>query len=96
MNKKKGWMNHKLFVKRYENCFIPNVKKLQEDTGKNGNVLLVLDNALSHPCPESLEQEDSKFTIFFLSPNVTSPLQINGPRNHLHVRSVYTESSLSR
>lgn len=43
--------------------------------GKEGNVLLLLDNAPTHPSAERLTRENGKFTVQFLPPNVTSILQ---------------------
>ncbi|MFS1564304.1 MAG: hypothetical protein ACL7AX_13000 [Candidatus Arsenophonus phytopathogenicus] len=76
MSQKKAWMTTSLFVKWYDECFIPEVKKFQKETlNKTGKVLLILDNAPSHPCPEILERENGNFAVSFLPPNVTSILQ---------------------
>lgn len=49
-NQTKGWMNQEVFADWYRNTFIPEVKKYQEKVDKVGkSVLLVLDNAPSHP-----------------------------------------------
>jgi len=68
-------MNTDIFLAWYENTFIPEVKKFQKDVGKEGNVLLLLDNAPSHPSAETLSRENGRFTVKFLPPNVTSILQ---------------------
>ncbi|XP_050338865.1 jerky protein homolog-like [Bactrocera neohumeralis] len=74
-NQKKAWMNTDIFITWYENTFIPEVKKFQKDVGKEGDVLLLLDNAPTHPSAETLNRENGKFTVKFLPPNVTSILQ---------------------
>lgn len=74
-NQQKAWMNTDIFLAWYENTFIPEVKKFQKDVGKEGDVLLLLDNAPTHPSAETLNRENGKFTVKFLPPNVTSILQ---------------------
>ncbi|CAG9584542.1 unnamed protein product [Danaus chrysippus] len=74
-NQKSAWMNSEIFIDWYDNTFIPEVKKRQKKIGKEGNVLLVLDNAPTHPSAELLERENKKFKVKFLPPNVTSLLQ---------------------
>ncbi|XP_038221607.1 jerky protein homolog-like, partial [Zerene cesonia] len=64
-----------IFIDWYDNTFIPEVKKRQNEIGKEGNVLLLLDNAPTHPSAELLERENGKFKAKFLPPNVTSLLQ---------------------
>lgn len=74
-NQKNSWMDTKIFIEWYDSVFIPEVKKHQMEIGDTGNVLLVIDNAPSHPSNLSLEREDGKFKVIFLPPNVTSVLQ---------------------
>lgn len=74
-NQQKAWMNTDVFINWYENTFIPEVQKFQKDVGKEGNVLLLLDNAPTHPSAETPTRENGKFTVKFLPPNVTSILQ---------------------
>lgn len=68
-------MNTEIFVDWYDNTFIPEVKKYQNDIGKQGKVLLLLDNAPTHPSAELLKRENGNFKMKFLPPNVTSLLQ---------------------
>ena len=68
-------MNSEIFIDWYDNTFIPEVKRRQNEIGKQGNVLLLLDNAPTHPSAELLERENGKFKVKFLPPNVTSLLQ---------------------
>lgn len=74
-NQKSAWMNSEIFIDWYDNTFIPEVKRKQNEIGKEGNVLLLLDNAPTHPSAELLERENGKFKVQFLPPNVTSLLQ---------------------
>lgn len=75
-NHHKAWMTAALFTEWYDEIFIPEVKKYQQSIGKEGSkVLLILDNAPSHPTVELLERGDGQFTTMFLPPNVTSLLQ---------------------
>ena len=64
-----------IFIDWYDNTFIPKVKAHQENLKKQGRVLLILDNAPSHPCEDTLERENGKFRVKFLPPNVTSLIQ---------------------
>nr|CAH7742579.1 unnamed protein product [Callosobruchus chinensis] len=60
----------------FKNVFIPEVKKHQKSVGKEGSkVLLIVDNAPTHPTAELLKRENGQFKTTFLPPNVTSLLQ---------------------
>lgn len=74
-SQKNAWMDSDLFIKWYENTFIPEVKNFQQHSGKEGKVLLLLDNAPSHPSPETLNKVSDMFAVKFLPPNVTSLVQ---------------------
>lgn len=63
-------MNLEILIDWYENTFIPEGKKYQNEIGKQDNVLLSLKNAPTHPAAELLERENRTFP-----PNVTSLLQ---------------------
>ncbi|XP_067128657.1 jerky protein homolog-like [Centruroides vittatus] len=80
-NQKNSWMDTSIFIEWYDTVFIPEVKKHQLKTGNTGNVMLLIDNAPSHPSNISLERENGKFKVVYLPPNVTSVLQL-GPRGH--------------
>lgn len=56
-NQRSAWMNSEIFIDWYDNTFIPEVKKRQNEIGKQGNVLLLLDNAPTHPSAELLERK---------------------------------------
>ncbi|XP_023247529.1 jerky protein homolog-like [Copidosoma floridanum] len=45
------------------------------DSKKTGKVLLLLDNAPSHPSAETLNSIDPDFQVMYLKPNVTSLIQ---------------------
>lgn len=75
-NQHKAWMTAALFTEWYDEIFIPEVKKYQKSLEKEGSkVLLIVDNAQSHPTEELLERGNGQFTTMFLPPNVTSLLQ---------------------
>ena len=74
-SQRKAWMTSDIFIDWYDHTFIPKVKTHQEDMKKEGRVLLLLDNAPSHPCADTLERENGKFQVKFLPPNVTSLIQ---------------------
>uniref|UniRef100_A0A1B6LJJ7 HTH CENPB-type domain-containing protein n=1 Tax=Graphocephala atropunctata TaxID=36148 RepID=A0A1B6LJJ7_9HEMI len=75
-NQKKAWMTAALFTEWFHDVFIPEVKRYQKALGKEGSkVLLLLDNAPTHPTENLLEREDGRFRAMFLPPNVTSLLQ---------------------
>lgn len=67
----------KLFIIffRYVECFIPAVKKKQLETGRVEKVLLLLDNAPSHPSADELNTVDENVQVLYLPPNVTSLIQ---------------------
>lgn len=72
---KSAWMDSKLFLDWFENDFIKNVKKWRNDNHKTGKVLLLLDNAPSHPSAEVLNSIDPDFQVMYFPPNVTSLIQ---------------------
>lgn len=76
MSQKKGWMDRTLFTEWYDTIFVPAVKRHQEMLGKEGKkVILLLDNAPSHPSEKLLERENGKYVAKFLPYNVTSLIQ---------------------
>ena len=74
-SQKSAWMNLQVFIDWYTNDFIPQVKRQREQEGRNGKVLLVLDNAPSHPSEDTLNEIESCFRVMFLPPNVTALIQ---------------------
>ena len=74
-SQKKVWMNREVFEKWFFDTFIPEVKKYQRTTGHIGKVILILDNAQSHPNLILSKGEAEIFRIIFLPPNVTALLQ---------------------
>ncbi|UYV79405.1 hypothetical protein LAZ67_17002495 [Cordylochernes scorpioides] len=75
MCQRNGWMNTEIFIKWYDNNFIPQVKKYQEEIGKRGKVLLLLDNSPSHPSPESLIRDNGMFSTVYLPSNLANLVQ---------------------
>lgn len=74
-SQKNAWMNADLFVEWFQHTFVPEVKQFQQNIGKEGKVLLLLDNAPSHPSAETLNAINDKFEVQFFPPNVTSLIQ---------------------
>jgi hypothetical protein len=72
---KSAWMNSKLFYEWYCNEFIPKVKQEQEYKGRKGKVLLLLDNAPSHPSAEKLNIVDPNFKVMFFHANTIAIIQ---------------------
>lgn len=72
---KNAWMDTDLFIDWYKNEFIPNVKRFRKEHKKTGRVLLLLDNAPSHPDVELLNGIDKDFEAKYLPPNVTAIIQ---------------------
>ncbi|XP_015606874.2 jerky protein homolog-like, partial [Cephus cinctus] len=68
-------MDSQLFCNWYKNDFTKNVKEWRKAQRKTGKVLLLLDNAPSHPSAEVLNTLDPDFELRFLLPNVTSLIQ---------------------
>jgi len=58
-------MDSKLFLNWFENDFIKNVKKWCQDYHKTGKVLLLLDNAPTHPSAEVLNLIDPDYQVMF-------------------------------
>ncbi|XP_003747271.1 jerky protein homolog-like [Galendromus occidentalis] len=72
---KRAWMDREIFLDWYQNVFIREVEENQRILGKEGKVLLLLDNAPSHPPIDMLPTQNGKFVVIFLPPNVTALLQ---------------------
>lgn len=75
-NQPRAWMTASLFTEWYDEIFIPEVKKHQKSLGKeHSKVLLIVDNAPTHPTEDLMERDNGQFKTIFLPPNVTSLLQ---------------------
>lgn len=74
-SQKGAWMSQKIFVEWYDDIFIPAVKANKKANGLDGNVVLLLDNAPTHPKQETLERENGRFRVQYLPPNVTALIQ---------------------
>ena len=68
-------MDCKLFTDWFHKRFVPSVNKFCRDRGIEEKVLLLLDNAPSHPSSASLVSEDGKVKTVLLPPNTTSVIQ---------------------
>ena len=71
----KSWMDSRLFTEWFHNRFVPSVRIFCRCRGLEEKVLLLLDNAPSHPSSASLQSEDGKIKTLFLPPNTTSIIQ---------------------
>lgn len=56
-------MNCQIFLEWFKNTFIPAVKCRQRRDGIKGKVVLLLDNAPSHPSAEELNSIDPDFEV---------------------------------
>ena len=74
-SQQKGWMDCRIFEKWFNDIFVPNVKKFCKDNDIEYKILLLLDNAPSHPSADKLQSRDGKVTTLFLPPNTTSIIQ---------------------
>lgn len=70
MANKKAWMTSAFFTEWFNNCFIPEVEVYLEQKGLDFKVLLIVDNASSHP-----NLEHPNVNMVFLPPNTTSLIQ---------------------
>lgn len=70
-----AWMSSVIFLEWYKNEFIPSVTKYREEKNKDGKVLLIIDNAPTHPPLEVLNAINGNFEVQFLPPNVTATIQ---------------------
>lgn len=61
----RAWMTASLFTEWYDEVFIPAVKKHQNASGKKGDVLLLFDNAPTHPSVDLLGRDNGRFKVFF-------------------------------
>ncbi|XP_023223549.1 tigger transposable element-derived protein 1-like [Centruroides sculpturatus] len=68
---KKAWMTGHLFKNWFHNCFVPDVENYLKKKNLAFKVLLILDNAPSHP----IDLNHSNVEIAFLPGNTTSLLQ---------------------
>jgi hypothetical protein len=72
---KKSWMDSTLFSDWFHKHFVPSTRKFCRDKGIEEKVLLLVDNAPSHPLSAALRSEDGKVTTLFLPANTTSLIQ---------------------
>ncbi|CAF2050242.1 unnamed protein product [Rotaria magnacalcarata] len=91
---KKAWMTALLFLDWFNKCFVPEVKSYLERKGIEFKVLLVIDNATSHP--DSLKLANKHVEIAFLPPNTTSILQPLDQGVIRCFKAIYTRQSFNR
>ncbi|GFX58736.1 tigger transposable element-derived protein 1 [Trichonephila clavipes] len=66
----KAWMTTAIFTKWFNNCFVPEVEAYMKEKSLHFKVLLIVDNAASHP-----QLEHPNVQLVFLPPNTTSLIQ---------------------
>ncbi|GFY18213.1 tigger transposable element-derived protein 1 [Trichonephila clavipes] len=66
----KAWMTTAIFTEWFNNCFVPEVEAYMKEKSLDFKVLLIVDNAASHP-----ELEHLNVQLVFLPPNTTSLIQ---------------------
>ncbi|GFT95467.1 tigger transposable element-derived protein 1 [Trichonephila clavipes] len=66
----KFWMTTALFTEWFNNCFVPEVEAYMKEKSLDFKVLLIVDNAASHP-----QLEHPNVQLIFLPPNTTSLIQ---------------------
>ncbi|GFS84716.1 tigger transposable element-derived protein 1 [Trichonephila clavipes] len=66
----KAWMTTAIFIEWFNNCFVPEVEAYMKEKSLDFKVLLIVDNAASHP-----ELEHPNVQLVFLPPNTTSLIQ---------------------
>lgn len=70
MANSKAWITSVLFIKWFHECFVPEVEKYMKQKKLEFKVLLLIDNAPSHPV---IDHPNIK--LLFLPPNTTSLIQ---------------------
>ncbi|GFT45840.1 tigger transposable element-derived protein 1 [Trichonephila clavipes] len=66
----KAWMTTAIFTEWFHNCFVPEVEAYMKEKSLDFKVLLIVDNAASHP-----QLEHPNVQLVFLPPNTTSLIQ---------------------
>ncbi|GFT61654.1 tigger transposable element-derived protein 1 [Trichonephila clavipes] len=66
----KAWMTTAIFTEWFNNCFVPELEAYMKEKSLDFKVLLIVDNAASHP-----ELEHPNVQLVFLPPNTTSLIQ---------------------
>ncbi|GFX39298.1 tigger transposable element-derived protein 1 [Trichonephila clavipes] len=66
----KTWMTTAFFTEWFNNCFVPEVEAYMKEKSLDFKVLLIVDNAASHP-----QLEHPNVQLVFLPPNTTSLIQ---------------------
>ncbi|GFS76253.1 tigger transposable element-derived protein 1 [Trichonephila clavipes] len=66
----KAWMTTAIFTEWFNNCFVPEVEAYMKEKSLDFKVLLIVDNAASHP-----ELEHLNVQLVFLPPNTTRLIQ---------------------
>ena len=72
---KNAWVNSEIFANWFQSEFVPAVKKHLSQMGLLVKVLLLLDNAPSHPNESVLQSSDACIKAMFLPPNTTALIQ---------------------
>lgn len=73
VSQKSAWMDREIFHKWFTEDFIPDAKARR--VNDNDKILLILDNAPSHPKISELNDIDQSVKVVYLPPNVTALVQ---------------------
>ncbi|XP_026286878.2 jerky protein homolog-like [Frankliniella occidentalis] len=74
-NQHKAWMDSIIFLDWFGTVFVPEVQRRQAADGITGPVVLILDNAPCHPDASILNDVEPGFSVMYMPPNCTSPIQ---------------------
>ena len=74
-SQKSSWMDRELFQEWFTECFVPEVGEEQQRMARNGQVVLLVDNAPSHKLTPECIAAYPEFTVDFFPPNVTALMQ---------------------
>ncbi|GFW10421.1 tigger transposable element-derived protein 1 [Trichonephila clavipes] len=66
----KAWITTAIFTEWFNNCFVPEVEAYMKEKSLDFKVLLIVDNAASHP-----QLEHPNVQLVFFPPNTTSLIQ---------------------
>ena len=80
-------MDSFLFQDWFDTEFVPTVKTFIKSKNLSEKVILVLDNAATHPSSDFLKHKEMK--AMFLTPNVTSIIQPMDPGVITAIKKVY-------
>ncbi|XP_039968733.1 jerky protein homolog-like [Bactrocera tryoni] len=90
---KSAWMTSAVFKEWFHESFVPQVTSFLKEKGLPIKVLLLIDNAPSHPNEAQLTTEDGQILAMFMPPNVT-PLIQPMDQNAIKITKLHYRNSL--